>query len=47
MGAAHSKVVEHYAKSWLLERLEAALRADGADPAHPTLEAPARQLISR
>jgi SAM-dependent methyltransferase len=39
MSDAHSKVVEHYAKSGLLERLEAALRADGADPAHPTLEA--------
>jgi hypothetical protein len=29
MSEARSKVVEHYAKSGLLERLEAALRADG------------------
>ena len=39
MSDAPSKVVEHYAKGGLLERLEAALRADGADPAHPTIEA--------
>jgi ubiquinone/menaquinone biosynthesis C-methylase UbiE len=36
---AESKIVEHYATSGLLARLEAALRADGADPAHPTIEA--------
>jgi ubiquinone/menaquinone biosynthesis C-methylase UbiE len=34
-----SKIVEHYAASGLLARLEAALRADGTDPAHPTIEA--------
>src|ERR1700751_4201278 len=39
MSDARSKVVEHYAKGGLLQRLEAALRADGADPAHPTIEA--------
>ena len=39
MSEAHSKIIEHYAKSGLLERLEAALRTDGADPTHPTIEA--------
>jgi ubiquinone/menaquinone biosynthesis C-methylase UbiE len=39
MSDAQSKIVEHYAKSGLLGRLEAALRADGADPSHPTIEA--------
>lgn len=39
MSEVHSKIIEHYAKSGLLERLEAALRTDGADPAHPTIEA--------
>ena len=39
MSDAQSKVVQHYAKSGLLGRLEAALRADGVDPAHPTIEA--------
>ena len=39
MSDAESKIVEHYATSGLLARLEAALRADGADPAHPTIEA--------
>jgi len=39
MRETQSKVVEHYAKRGLFERLEAALRADGADPAHPTIEA--------
>jgi ubiquinone/menaquinone biosynthesis C-methylase UbiE len=39
MSETHSRVIEHYAKSGLLERLDAALRADGADPAHPTIEA--------
>jgi ubiquinone/menaquinone biosynthesis C-methylase UbiE len=39
MSGAESKIVEHYATSGLLARLEAALRADGADPAHPTIEA--------
>ena len=34
-----SKIVEHYATTGLLARLEAALRSDGADPAHPTIEA--------
>jgi len=39
MSDAQSKIVEHYATSGLLDRLESALRADGADPAHPTIEA--------
>ena len=39
MSDAESKIVEHYATNGLLARLEAALRADGADPAHPTIEA--------
>jgi ubiquinone/menaquinone biosynthesis C-methylase UbiE len=39
MSDTQSKIVEHYATSGLLARLEAALRADGADPAHPTIEA--------
>jgi ubiquinone/menaquinone biosynthesis C-methylase UbiE len=39
MTEAQSKIVEHYAKSGLLGRLEVALRADGADPSHPTIEA--------
>jgi ubiquinone/menaquinone biosynthesis C-methylase UbiE len=34
-----SEIVEHYSTSGLLARLEAALRADGVDPAHPTIEA--------
>ncbi len=39
MSETQSKIVEHYATSGLLGRLESALRADGADPAHPTVEA--------
>lgn len=39
MSDTQSKIVEHYATSGLLARLETALRADGADPAHPTIEA--------
>lgn len=39
MSEAQAKIVEHYATSGLLARLEAALRADGADPAHPTIGA--------
>lgn len=39
MSDAQSKIVGHYTTSGLLARLEAALRADGADPAHPTIEA--------
>jgi SAM-dependent methyltransferase len=39
MSDTQSKIVEHYATSELLARLESALRADGADPAHPTIEA--------
>jgi len=39
MSDRQSKIVEHYATSGLLARLESALRADGADPAHPTIEA--------
>lgn len=39
MSDTRSKIVEHYATSGLLARLESALRADGADPVHPTIEA--------
>ena len=39
MSDTQSKIVEHYATSGLLARLESALRADGADPQHPTIEA--------
>lgn len=39
MSDTQSKIVEHYATTELLARLEVALRADGADPAHPTIEA--------
>jgi ubiquinone/menaquinone biosynthesis C-methylase UbiE len=39
MSDTQSKIVEHYATSGLLARLESALRADGADSAHPTIEA--------
>jgi len=39
MSDTQSKIVEHYATGGLLARLESALRADGADPAHPTIEA--------
>lgn len=39
MSNAQSKIAEHYAAGDLLGRLEAQLRADGADPAHPTIEA--------
>lgn len=38
MSDTQSKIVEHYATSGLLARLESALRADGVDPAHPTIE---------
>jgi len=38
MDAGQSKIVEHYGIGALLARLEAALRADGADPTHPTIE---------
>jgi SAM-dependent methyltransferase len=38
MSEVHSRIVEHYATSGLLTRLEAALRADGVDPTHPTIE---------
>ena len=34
-----SSIVEHYSTDGLLARLEAALRGDGADPAHLTIEA--------
>jgi ubiquinone/menaquinone biosynthesis C-methylase UbiE len=42
-------VVAHYSRGGLLDRLEAALRADGVDPARPTLEqlAPYDQFHSR
>ncbi len=39
MSNTDSKIVEHYATSGLLARIEAALRTDGVDPAHPTIEA--------
>ena len=39
MSVTESKIVEHYATSGLLARLESALRTDGVDPAHPTIEA--------
>ena len=39
MSVTQSKIVEHYGTGALLARLEAALRADGVDPAHPTIEA--------
>jgi ubiquinone/menaquinone biosynthesis C-methylase UbiE len=39
MSDADSKIVEHYATGGLLARFESALRADGVDPAHPTIEA--------
>jgi len=35
---ATATIVSHYSRGGLLERLEAALRADGADPGQPTLE---------
>ena len=38
MSVTQSKIVEHYGTGALLARLESALRADGADPAHPTIE---------
>lgn len=37
--AANRDVTGHYSRGDLLERLNAALREDGADPAHPTFEA--------
>lgn len=39
MSDLQSKLVEHYATTGLLARLESALRADGVDPAHPSVEA--------
>jgi ubiquinone/menaquinone biosynthesis C-methylase UbiE len=39
MSDSQSKIVEHYGTGTLLARLESALRADGSDPAHPTIEA--------
>jgi ubiquinone/menaquinone biosynthesis C-methylase UbiE len=36
--AGHDQIVAHYNRGRLLERLEAALRDDGIDPARPTLE---------
>jgi len=32
------QIVAHYSRGRLLERLDAALREDGCDPSHPTLE---------
>jgi len=37
--SVNGQVTGHYSSGELLERLNAALAADGADPAHPTLEA--------
>jgi hypothetical protein len=39
MGDIPSGIVERYAKGGLLERPKAALPADGADPAHPPIDA--------
>jgi len=39
MSIAASTIVEHYARSNLMARLDSALRDDGADPAHPTIDA--------
>jgi len=39
MHVTRSNIVAHYATSGLLARLESALRSDGIDPAHPTIEA--------
>src|SRR5262249_29635317 len=36
--SAPGDIVGHYGRGRLLERLDAALREDGCDPAHPTLE---------
>lgn len=37
--STHSDVIAHYGRGGLLERLSVALRSDGADPEHPTVEA--------
>jgi hypothetical protein len=42
-----SDIIEHYAASGLLARLEAALRADGADPAHPLLKPAGGRLVPK
>jgi len=34
-----NRIADHYSSGTLLERLNAALAGDGADPAHPTMEA--------
>ncbi|WP_431267667.1 methyltransferase domain-containing protein [Dankookia sp. P2] len=39
MNDAKSKIINHYTTDGLLERIETALRADGADPTHPTVDA--------
>lgn len=39
MSDVDSKIVDHYSTDGLLARIEAALRADGVDPARPTIEA--------
>jgi ubiquinone/menaquinone biosynthesis C-methylase UbiE len=39
MSDTQSRIIKHYATAELLARLDAALRADGVDPAHPTIEA--------
>ena len=38
MTDSQSNMIEHYRAKGLLARLEAALQADGVDPAHPTIE---------
>jgi predicted O-methyltransferase YrrM len=39
MSGSNAEIVKPYATSGLLARLESALRDDGIDPAHPTIEA--------
>lgn len=39
MRSSNADIVQPYATEGLLARLESALRADGIDPAHPTIEA--------
>jgi SAM-dependent methyltransferase len=39
MSHSYVEIAKHYATTELLARLESALRDDGVDPAHPTIEA--------
>jgi ubiquinone/menaquinone biosynthesis C-methylase UbiE len=39
MSVGTTRIVEHYSRSRLAERLDAALREDGVDPLHPSVEA--------